>query len=102
MQQIVKIRRFDIFYINYENYIHKFNNYFFQALFYAVKANRYEIVEVLLYCNAEISIKDRFGDMPYDIAKTKGYDKVITIHFCEKNFSFSLLLKKVYKKIFFL
>ncbi|XP_043482090.1 ankyrin repeat, SAM and basic leucine zipper domain-containing protein 1-like [Leptopilina heterotoma] len=49
------------------------------AIFFAVKANRYEIVELLLQCNAEINIKDRFGESPYDIARTKGFDKIAAL-----------------------
>ncbi|XP_033210848.1 ankyrin repeat, SAM and basic leucine zipper domain-containing protein 1-like [Belonocnema kinseyi] len=55
------------------------------ALFYAVKANRFEVVEILLAANADILVKDRFSTTPYDIAKTKGFDKITALLDTEGN-----------------
>ncbi|XP_012288717.1 ankyrin repeat, SAM and basic leucine zipper domain-containing protein 1 isoform X2 [Orussus abietinus] len=55
------------------------------AIFYAIIANKYEVVKFLLESNANITCKDRRGLSPKDIAYTKDFDKIIKLLDSEDN-----------------
>ncbi|KAL7292877.1 hypothetical protein TKK_0013548 [Trichogramma kaykai] len=49
------------------------------ALHFAVKANNLELVELLIQNGADIALKTRRNDLPYDIAMCKGFNQLLPI-----------------------